>query len=66
MNAVTPNNAPEKCRAALELLRNARDLLAEAGATRAADRVRLAITSTGGAIRHAEGKAARPTPQKEG
>jgi hypothetical protein len=50
----------ENCRAALELLRNARDLLAEAGAMRAADKVRLAITSTGGAIRHAEGKAIRP------
>lgn len=52
--------AAENCRRAVELLREARDLLVQAGAAKAANKVRLAITSTGGAIRHAEGKAIRP------
>jgi hypothetical protein len=38
---------------ALLNLRAARTLLREAGAVRAAERVRLAITSAGGALRHA-------------
>lgn len=39
---------------ALELLREARDLLRRAGARRSVARVRLAITTTQGALRHAE------------
>jgi hypothetical protein len=37
----------------LELLRRARRALLLAGATKAAERTRLAITSAGGAVRHA-------------
>lgn len=46
-------------REAESLLRRARDLLAQAGAPRAADKVRAAIKSAGGAVRHAQGKADR-------
>lgn len=46
-------------RLALERLREARNLLELAGAPRAADRVRLAITSAGGAVRHAESRRGR-------
>lgn len=42
------------CESALADLRSARDKLAKAGALNAAVKVRLAINSTGGAIRHAE------------
>lgn len=44
---------------ALAKLQEARDLLKIAGAPRAMERVRLAITSVGGAVRHARGKAVR-------
>lgn len=43
-----------KIREALELVRWARDLLKEAGAEKALERTRLAITSIEGAVRHAE------------
>lgn len=46
----------EKVREALELLRWARDLLKEAGAERALERTRSAISSTEGALRHASNK----------
>lgn len=42
---------------ALQDLRNARDKLAKAGASLAVEKVRLAITSTGGAVRHAQRRA---------
>lgn len=48
--------ADERYRYALGLLRQARDLLD--GAPRAQKRVRLALTSTDGAVRHAESQAA--------
>lgn len=48
-----PNNAT-LCREANDKLREARDLLVQAGARRAADKVRDAIASCGGAIRHAD------------
>lgn len=51
-------------RIALAKLQEARDLLKIAGAPRAMERVRLAITSAGGAVRHAEGKAIRKTYEK--
>lgn len=38
---------------ALSDLKSARDKLAKAGASRAVEKVRAAITSTGGAVRHA-------------
>ena len=41
-------------RMAIAHLRIARDLLKEAGAPRTTERVRLALTSAGGALRHAE------------
>ena len=41
-------------REALQYLRMARDFLKSAGCPNALDRVRLAITSAGGALRHAE------------
>lgn len=41
------------------LLRDARELFKLAGATRTLDRIRLAITSAGGAIRNARGRAVR-------
>jgi hypothetical protein len=44
---------------ALINLRAARNLLRKAGAVRAAERVRLAITSAGGALRHARSMAYR-------
>lgn len=43
----------QKCRLAIQHLRDARDLLKAAGASRTVERVRLAITSAGGAERHA-------------
>lgn len=41
-------------------LRRARDLLARAGAKRAADKVRLALKSAEGAQRHAKSKRYEP------
>lgn len=55
----TPSTAEGKAQLAEVYLRRARDLLKGAGATRAVDRVRLAITSVGGAVRNARGKAVR-------
>lgn len=48
---------------ALQLLRDARILLASANAPRSAERVRLAITSTGGALRHVRRRRAAGDPQ---
>jgi hypothetical protein len=42
---------------ALQCLRRARDLLRNVGAERSLARVRLAITSTGGALRHIQHRA---------
>lgn len=47
-----------RVRRSLHLLRDARDELAEVGASRALQRVRAAITSTEGALRHVERRAA--------
>lgn len=56
-----PETTPEQDIAkAIRKLRKARNLLVKAGARRTADRVRKALTSAGGALRHAEGKALRP------
>lgn len=44
---------------AIGLLRKARDLLIKAEAPRAAEKVRFALTSAGGAARHALGKGTR-------
>lgn len=44
---------------ATQLLREARDLCARAGAKRTANRVRLALTSAGGAARHVQRRAFR-------
>lgn len=44
---------------AIELLKKARDLLVTAEAPRTVAKVRLALTSAGGAKRHAQGKASR-------
>ncbi len=41
-------------RSAIIHLREARDLLKQAGAKKTTARVRLALTSAGGALRHAE------------
>jgi len=41
------------------LLRDARDLFKHAGAVRTVERIRAALTSAGGAVRHARGKADR-------
>lgn len=51
--------ALEATRDAVECLRQARNLLVKAGANRAADKVRVAMKSAEGAVRHAEGKASR-------
>lgn len=53
-NAVQNARNEERIREAIRLLRSARDLLKQAGAPRATDKVRKALTSTGGALRHAE------------
>ena len=59
LKTVEPSSAVGKARLGETYLRRARDLLKGAGATRAVERVRLAITSAGGAVRHAQGKASR-------
>lgn len=48
-----------RCRRALLLAREARDLLRSAGASRSYDRARGLVASIGGAVRHAEGKDVR-------
>lgn len=55
-----PTSAPAQVRAAVAMLRQARDLLKAAGASRAVDKVRLAMKSAEGAERHAIGMASRP------
>lgn len=45
--------ATQKATLACTLLRNARDLLKDAGASKAVEKVRLAISSAEGAVRHA-------------
>lgn len=50
---------------ALALLIAARDKLARANAPQALKRVRLAITSTGGALRHARSRAGRTARQNK-
>lgn len=52
MNTPTPRG--DKARKALAHLKEARNLLDAIGAKKATNRVRLAITSAGGAIRHAD------------
>jgi hypothetical protein len=54
------NDRLAKINAALLALRTARDALAAAGATRAADYTRRALKSAEGAKRHAENMGARP------
>ncbi len=54
-----PAKPVAKARLAVLKLRRARELLKAAGATRAVDRVRLAITSAEGAVRNAENKGSR-------
>lgn len=49
-----------KTRLALLHLRSARELLAEVGAPKALERVRLAIASAEGAVRHAERRRTQP------
>ena len=44
----------QQIRQAIDHLRSARDLLKSAGAPKTVHRVRLAISSAGGALRHAE------------
>lgn len=48
---------------AIQKLREARDLLKAAGATRAVDKVRQALKSAEGAERHANGLAVRAAAQ---
>lgn len=50
-------------RHALGLLRHARNILARAGADKAADKVRRALKSAEGASRHADGKHRRIFPE---
>lgn len=52
-----PQQAWLDVRDAVDLLRQARDLLAGAGAKRAADKARLALSSAKGALRHADNKS---------
>ncbi|RWC91670.1 MAG: hypothetical protein EOS72_03170 [Mesorhizobium sp.] len=56
---VVPSDPVAAARAAAEALRYARDCLASAGADRAKERVKDALASALGAMRHAEGKAVR-------
>lgn len=56
---IVPQDAVQAARAAVEALAFARDCLKAAGADRAADKARLALSSAKGAVRHAEGKASR-------
>lgn len=58
MMSISTTPAEHAC-AALDALRVARDHLKAAGATQTLARVRLAITSCGGAVRHAQGKGVR-------
>lgn len=51
-----------RLRVVLCWLRDARREAKRAGARKTAERIRLAITSCGGAIRHAEGHAFRGQP----
>lgn len=63
MRAIKPATLRDvqNVRRAAELLREARDLLAKAGARRTYQRVRLAITSADGALRHVEARHYRTT-----
>ncbi|TJW14404.1 MAG: hypothetical protein E5W82_10535 [Mesorhizobium sp.] len=54
-----PTEPVAAARAAVEALAYARDCLKAASAARAADKVRLALSSAKGAVRHAENKAVR-------
>ena len=47
----------QRVRRALTLLREARDLLRQAGAARTVERVQAAIKSADGAVRHVERRA---------
>lgn len=51
---------------AIEHLRSARDLLVTADAPRAADKVRAALKSAEGALRHAHGRQYRQTEAPQG
>lgn len=59
MPKVTAADAARNVEIAIVHLKIARDLLKIAGAKRTVERVKLALTSAGGAMRHADGKAAR-------
>ncbi|MDG4889706.1 hypothetical protein [Mesorhizobium sp. WSM4887] len=52
-----PKEAVEAARTAVEALAFARDCLKAAGAVRAANKTRLALSSAKGAVRHAENKS---------
>lgn len=56
MAPIVPKDAVEAARAAVEALAFARDCLKVAGAPRAANKTRLALSSAKGAARHAENK----------
>lgn len=65
--ATTPPADPvTQVSAAIEHLRAARELLKQAGAPRAADKVRAALSSTKGARRHARNADARTARQNGG
>lgn len=59
VDLAVPSNDVQAARAAVAALAYARDCLKAAGAARAADKARLALSSAKGAVRHAEGKAVR-------
>ena len=60
MSRHLPTNPVTATRAAIEALQFARDCLKVAGAKRATDKTRLALSSAKGAARHALNKALRP------
>ncbi len=72
MTKLKPETARQRVELAIYHLRQARELLKEADAPKATTKVRLAITSTVGALRHAENapyraaRRARFEPEDEG
>ena len=59
MTQLKPETAIQRVQLAIYHLRQARELLKEAKAPKATAKVRLALTSTGGALRHAENEPYR-------
>lgn len=55
-----PTDPVAAAQAAVKALAYARDCLKAAGATRAVDKARLALSSAKGAVRHVENKVMRP------